>query len=422
MSETIDRFDRVGAAETSAKTKAAPSAPAAAAAADRNLAVGYMRAFVTLLVLAHHALIAYIGGLPKPPAVFGQPPFTWGAFPVLDTATFAPFGALVGVNDTFFMSLMFFISGLFVLDSLSRKGAWAFLRDRVIRLGIPFAVCASLLAPLAYYPSYLLTGANPSPLAFAKAWISLSSWPAGPAWFIWVLLVFGALAAAAYQVAPRVLAALGAPAANAEAKPLRFFLVLLGASMAAYAALAVVFGPLAWLAFGPFSVQAARILHYLVYFAAGIGVGAVGLARGLLSPHGALQRRWWVWLCAAPVAVAISAVLGLAGLIAGRPNDPVFALMGAVGFTIGCATLCLTVMAVFARFVRRRSAIWDSLSANAYGMYLVHYVFVTWIQFSLLRSALPGYAKGLLVTLSVIALSWLVAAGLRRLPGLRRVL
>ncbi len=56
------------------------------------------------------------------------------------------------------MSLMFFVSGLFSWSSLRRKGASRFVRDRLLRLGIPFVFAAAIVAPLAYYPSYLLLG------------------------------------------------------------------------------------------------------------------------------------------------------------------------------------------------------------------------------------------------------------------------
>ncbi|HLK24508.1 MAG TPA: acyltransferase [Caulobacteraceae bacterium] len=394
-----------------------------AAAGARNLTVGYLRAFITLLVLAHHAVIAYIPGLPKPPAVFGQPPFTWGAFPVEDAAhPFAPFGLLTGVNEAFFMSLMFLISGLFVWDSLKRKGAAGFVRDRVVRLGLPFAVAATILAPLAYYPAYRLTGAAPGVGAFARAWISLGSWPAGPAWFIWVLLAFGCLAAALYRLAPKWGETIGRLfAAGGERRALPTFAKLLLASGVAYTAFALLFGPAEWLAFGPFSVQAARILHYGVYFACGVGIGALGLERGLISASGVLARRWWAWALAAPLAFALSAVLGIAAFFApGRA--PIGLQAGAdVAYALACATISFALLAAFARFVRRRSRVWDSLSANAYGMYLVHYVFVSWLQYALLPASMPGLAKGVLVFVGVVALSWTITAAMRRIPAVRRV-
>jgi len=64
----------------------------------------------------------------------------------------------VAFNDLFFMSLMFFLSGLFVWGSLERKGRSRYLRDRLLRLGVPFLAVAALVAPLAYYPAYLQTG------------------------------------------------------------------------------------------------------------------------------------------------------------------------------------------------------------------------------------------------------------------------
>ena len=60
--------------------------------------------------------------------------------------------------DTFFMSLLFFISGLFVWRSLTRKGVRKYLGDQLKRLGIPFVIVVSLLMPLALYPAQLQIG------------------------------------------------------------------------------------------------------------------------------------------------------------------------------------------------------------------------------------------------------------------------
>ena len=44
------------------------------------------------------------------------------------------------VNAAFFMGLFFLISAYFVPSSFERKGTWTFLKDRFLRLGIPFAL------------------------------------------------------------------------------------------------------------------------------------------------------------------------------------------------------------------------------------------------------------------------------------------
>jgi hypothetical protein len=79
---------------------------------------------------------------------------------------------------------LFFISGLFVWPSLRRKGGRAFLRDRALRLGVPFLVVATLIAPLAYSATYVETGPSPHVADFVRRWLSLGRWPAGPAWFL----------------------------------------------------------------------------------------------------------------------------------------------------------------------------------------------------------------------------------------------
>ena len=394
----------------------------AVAGQDRNLAIGYLRGFITVLVLAHHSVIAYISGLPKPSASFTQPPYLWTAFPIQDPRNGQLFSLLTGFNETFFMALMFFISGLFVWDSLKRKGAGGFVRDRMLRLGLPFVVAAGLLAPLAYYPSYRVTGADPSLAAYWRAWSSLPGWMSGPAWFIWVLLAFGCLAAGLYKLAPRSGEALGGLTDQAKARPAVFFAGLLAVSAAAYIPLVLIFGTTRWLQFGPFSIQASRILHYAVYFAAGIGVGSIGLANGLLATDGALQRRWRRWAIAAPLVFVVVAGLTIASYVLKGAEQPSWEIVNGLAYVLCCAVACLAFMAGFVHFIRKRSAVWDSLAANAYGMYLVHYVFVTWIQFQLLPSNLPGLSKGVLVFASVLALSWATTAALRRIPVVRRVL
>jgi len=74
------------------------------------------------------------------------------------------------------------------------------------------------------------------------------------------------------------------------------------------------------------------------------------------------------------------------------------------------------------RFARRPRRIFDSLRDNAYGMYLVHYAFVSWLQLALAGENLPGAAKGAAVFVGTVLLSWGATAGLRRIPAVARVI
>lgn len=381
----------------------------------RNTSLSYLRAFVTLLVVAHHSVLAYhVSAPPLPKDITAQPAW-WQAFPVVDPARWTGFSFLVGWNDIFFMSLMFFLSGLFVWPSLKRKGAATFLRQRFLRLGVPFVASIVVLAPLAYYATYRLTGADPALAAFVRTWFSQKNWPGGPAWFLWVLLAFDCVAAVLFLLLPRVVEWTGRFWCKVGERPVLFYLALAVLSADVYVPMAKAYGGLAWASFGPFAFQTSRLPHHLLYFLVGACVGAAGIGDGLLASRGRLARRWLLW----GVFMLIAYIGEIAVFLSGRY------LAAQIGFALSCAASSFFLIAVFLRFDFGRGArarrFWDSLSGNAYGIYLVHYVFVLWLQYALLKLMLPGAAKGTIVFAAAVILSWITVAALRRVPGVARV-
>ena len=77
---------------------------------------------------------------------------------------------------------------------------------------------------------------------------------------------------------------------------------------------------------------------------------------------------------------------------------------------------------MFVRWLHTSVRWFDSLRSNAYGIYLVHYMAVTWLQFALLGSDAAAFAKGLMVFAGSVAISWAAAAAVRRLPGVTRII
>lgn len=386
-----------------------------------NVSIGYLRAFVTLLVLAHHSVLAYVTfGAPAPTSLTG-PIRWWEASPIVDSHRWAGFDFLVSFNDMFFMSLMFFLSGLFVWQSLQRKGAAHFLRDRALRLGVPFAVAAAVVAPIAYYPAYIQTGLGGGVAGFWHQWRALGNWPAGPAWFVWVLLAFDVVAAGLLFIWPKWGSGLANLSSGADRRPFWFFALLVAFSAVAYIPLAAIVNALRWSVWGPFTFQTSRGLHYLVYFLMGAGVGAYGLSRGLVAPDGKLARRWWLWSIAALFAFLVAGAVGFITLTQ-HMGSRGWAMACYSTWVISCALSSFAFLALFVRFARNRRKIFDSLTANAYGMYLIHYAFVGWLQLAVLKSQMPAIAKGSLVFAATVLLSWGVTAALRRIPAVARVI
>src|SRR5215475_13428692 len=104
--------------------------------AGRIVALDRARTFITLLVLLHHSVVNYTH------------------FGTGDKARWLGFDLMVLFNDSFFMACMFLISGLFVCENLTRRGAANFVAHRGFRLGIPFLVSIFILMPIAYYPTF----------------------------------------------------------------------------------------------------------------------------------------------------------------------------------------------------------------------------------------------------------------------------
>jgi len=388
---------------------------------EYRVALGYLRAFVVVLVLAFHAFYAYSSLAPPRPADMKES-FGWAGVPITDGRTWVGFDVFIQWMDTFFMSLMFFLSGLFVWKSLQRKGHKQFLRDRMTRLGLPFLVAGIVFPLLVFYPTYLLTCNDRSLAGYLQRLLIYGLvWPSGPAWFLWVLLLFDWLAARKFRQSPDWGDELGRRFASPSQRPVIFFTTLVAASAVVYVPAAILFTPEAWIGVGPFVFQVSRILLYLVYFLLGVGVGACGLGRGLIAPEGRFVRCWLGWLLLAALTACLYLfVLRHSVPVSGR--SLVWQTAVAFCFVACCAASTLTACIIFVRFITRPSNVLDSLRDNAYGMYLIHFVYLSWVQYSLLNVPWHAWVKGFISLLCIAVLSWTSTALLRRVPAVARVI
>ncbi|HCR14142.1 MAG TPA: acyltransferase family protein [Solidesulfovibrio sp.] len=150
---------------------------------DRMLFVDNIRLVMIILVVCHHAVISYcdIG------AWYYKAPLTPG--PVTNFLFFL----FVSFNQSFFMGTLFALAGYFAANTLERRGSAAFVRGRLLRLGVPTLFYMIVLDPLTFY------------LAHAREFHSLGDFTAiygyflstagilagtGPMWFALALLLF----------------------------------------------------------------------------------------------------------------------------------------------------------------------------------------------------------------------------------------
>ncbi|HVV43424.1 MAG TPA: acyltransferase, partial [Nitrobacter sp.] len=334
-------------------------------AVSRNLALDRARTFLTLVVLVHHAVIPY--------TYYGH----------TDAKSWIGFDAIVLATDSFFMAMFFFLSGLFVWPSLQHKAPAKFLTDRVLRLGVAFAIAAVTVIPIAYYALALQQGQH---LSFTEFWwktVTVGPWPSGPLWFVWVLLAFDVSACLLHRIAPSMLDHVNRLSTASFERPERFFAYLVLATAILYVPSRLYFGSNTWFEFGPFAVQKSRVLLYAEYFFIGAGIGAANFSEGVLSADGRLARSGPGWIVTALVPYCLLWVLiYIKRGILGNPDtlpawyEPAYSVL----FVAFSAGIIFAILAYFLRFKRSGWSVLDPLQHDAYGIFLVHYAFVLWLQ------------------------------------------
>jgi Acyltransferase family len=382
-------------------------------ATERIVPLDRARTFITLLVVLHHSVVNY--------TFFGNG----------DRMRWLGFDLIVLFNDSFFMACMFFISGLFVRDSLARRGPGNFLANRAWRLGVPFAISIFVVTPIAYYASFLryhLPGTTD--FNFFHFWwhtLTIGPWPSGSAWFLWVLLALGAVAALLWAAVPRMIETLGRLIYAGRGRPMIAFAAFLIFSIMVYLPMHLIFGDSSWLEPGhyPFPIQTSRILLYAGYFFTGVGVGAVSLRSGMLAEDGALVQRWTVWPAFAFAFYGAILLLvyahhnWLADL-----NSPPFWWRTAYGlaFAMFSAAMTFTVPAIFLHFARSSLWLLDAMRPSAYGIYILHFIFLIWLQYIVYDPAFPAFVKFAIVFTGTLSISWALTVLLRKIPLVARTI
>jgi hypothetical protein len=280
----------------------------------------------------------------------------------------------------------------------------------------------TVMMPLALYPAYRQTAADPSLAAYARHYLALPFIPNGPMWFLWQLLALTAIAAGIHRFAPQWIAALAWRASAAAKHPLGYLIGLTVAAALVYVPMAILFTPFQWANHGPLSLQFCRPLLYAVFYFAGLGVGAQNLEGGLLAADGVVARHWTRWLAGATLSFALW--IGLMAASMRSSGAAPLMLQCATDICFVVASVCGTLAALAAclRFATGQSRLLNSVAANAFGMYVVHYPFVVWLQYSLLGVAVFAVAKASIVIAGTVLLAWATTFAMLSTPIASRLI
>jgi surface polysaccharide O-acyltransferase-like enzyme len=324
------------------------------------------------------------------------------------------------VVQAFSMGLFFMIAGYFTPSSYDHKGPRQFLKDRLLRLGIPLLCYDFIIGPLMAYP-LIQVGAQKSGgsyLDFLIRYYSTFHIGTGPLWFVEALLIFAICYALwrAFAKAP-------SPAVQYETslpgnmKIAVFILVLTGVTFAVR-----IWLPVGW-GFKPLNLQFPFFPQYICMFI----VGIVACRRNWLTRIPDAMGKLWLCLAVVMIVIVFPALFTLGGAIKGNISPFTGGLhWQCFGYALweqltGVA-LIIALPALFRKWLNRQGKLTRAASASAYTAYIIHAPVVILLAIAIRNISLYPLLKFVLAVMISVPLCFALANVIRKLPLARRIL
>jgi glucan biosynthesis protein C len=391
----------------SAQARIEPARLAGSAVAhDRMLFVDNVRWVMILLVLGMHAAVTY--------SPFGG--WYYREHGEIGHAALLFFATYQAVLQGFFMALLFFIAGYFVPRSYARKGAAAFLADRLVTLGLPTLLFVVLIGPVTeYYLAHSWHARDSFAQALGIYFISLRFLAGtGPLWFCAALLVFSAC-----YVALRAMAPSRPAASTALPTALGVAVTIAGMALATFVVrLAMPVGT----AF--YNMQLCYFPSYVIMFA----LGTAARSGAWLERVSARFAGGAAAACLTIAGLAWLPLLAFGGAAEGRLaayDGGLHWQSAAMAFweALVCIGMSFAVLGGFRAYAAGQGPLARFMARNAFAVYVIHPPLLVSLALALSGYALPAVTKFAVLWALGAALCFALAAPLARmLPGIGRIL
>jgi hypothetical protein len=372
-------------------------------ASDRKTYLDNLKVLLIAVIIAIHGVLGYVGSDQY-----------WSYADVQETSLHPVTEVVLAVVSApfalFMIALLFLIAGLLTPASFRRKGVRRFVVDRLMRLGIPFALFTFVVWPALMYGLYHPFGAAPG--SFWEEYLSDEGYiDTAHLWFLGVLLVFSLGYTGLHAVRGRRVAR-EQPVEAAAIRPVHL-VVLAAATAAATFVVRLVFP------YGSESVTDLNLWEWPGCLAL-FGLGVVASARGWLTEmprrlHGVCRT---VTLAA---AVAAAGLLFFAFQAEVTEQMPGGLTWPALAFVIVESTLTVFgsvwLFGAAQRHLARPVRGGDMLGRGAYGAFLLQGFVLIGLAAALRPLELPAELKAILVAAGGVvgsfALAWLLVSRVR---------
>lgn len=366
---------------------------------QRNLSLDHLRSTLTALIFFMHVAMTYGG---SGSWFYNEITNTHARSSVLLTL-------YILISNAYLLNFFFLIAGYFTPASLERKGFAPFLKDRFLRLGVPFLLFCLVLAPVTMA---LVSHSEGKDFLSALHDLYLTqTFINGPMWFAEALLFFSIGYCLWSAFRKRTSVRKPAPVPSAA----KWILACLAVGLAAL--ILRQFFPIDRRVFG---LWLGNFAPYLFFFC----IGIKAWQSDWLDRFSWKQARASILLAAfALLALPFALTLfyahgGTANTVRGLSWINIFYAFWepVVGFGLVAALLLF-----FRAYVHSPSALWTWLDRRAYAVYVIHPLVLVIVCLAFRHWHAPALVKFICVGSLGCAATWIVADPLVRIPGLRRI-
>ncbi|MBS1501812.1 MAG: acyltransferase, partial [Bacteroidetes bacterium] len=233
--------------------------------------IDHIKVILITLVVLHHTFITY-----------GAPGGWYWYQKTTNEAAKGIMTFFVATNQSFFMGFFFFLSAYFIPPSLEKKGAAKFIKDRLMRLGIPLIFYSFIFGPVLNYIVYYFGKGRH--ISFSRYLSGYDDWiDFGVLWFVAALLLFTLLYVAWWSIAK-----------NKKGKPMTTpslgKIILFAATLGFISFLVRLVFPVGWV-LQPVGFQLGHFTQYVALFTCGILASKYNWLDGITRKQGIRARR-----------------------------------------------------------------------------------------------------------------------------------